>query len=138
MENRNVKELRQIAKDRKIKYNYKMRREELLNVLLQQQIGRAIGDKCPALRPILARRPIPAPRLISDPIFNRLAESLPSSIRSSLDEPIPDVSTAILTPTTRRYVPPPPTQIQKSTNNNSITDWIMSGIDLMRNAPKKL
>ena len=148
MENLNCKELRQIAKERKIKYYYKMRREGLLNELIQQQIGRAIGEESrdrpiPAPRPVVQRL-IPAPRptgrdrLIPVPIFNRLANSLPASSQSSLDKPIPDVSTAILIPTTRRYVPLPPPQIQKSTNNNSIVDWIMSGIDLIKNAPKKV
>ena len=36
MENRNVKELRQIAKDRKIKYYYNMRKDELILALLDQ------------------------------------------------------------------------------------------------------
>ena len=66
MENKNVKELRQIAKERNIKSYYKFRREELLNALIQQQIGRLVPAQrpIPVPRPIPAQRPIPAPRPI--------------------------------------------------------------------------
>ena len=42
MENQNVKEFRQIAKERKIKYYYKMRRDELISALIEEARGSAI------------------------------------------------------------------------------------------------
>ena len=69
---------------------------------------------------------------IGAPVVN---ESLNQSI---LDKPIPDVPSTILTPTTRKYEPPQPPQIQESTNNNSIVGWVLSGIDLIKSAPKKV
>ena len=162
MENQNVKfrqtvrELRQIAKERKIKYYYKMRREELLSALrlgtnsstsasvnpntrvvpnpnVRVRIGTNLIRIVPNTSASVRTVQNPTVRIrIGAPVVN---ESLNQSI---LDKPIPGVPSTILTPTTRKYVPPQPPQIQKSTNNNSIADWIMSGIDLIKNAPKKV
>ena len=50
MENKTVKELREIAKERKIKYYYKLRKEDLMR----------------ALQPVV-QRPVPAPRPVAAP-----------------------------------------------------------------------
>ena len=77
MENKTVKELREIAKERKIKYYYKLRREDLMR----------------ALQPVV-QRPVPAPR----PIVQRTIPA-PRPIRSILDEPIPSsASSPVLAP----------------------------------------
>ena len=81
-----MKELREIAKERNIKYYYKLRREDLMRAL-QSVVQRPV----PALRPIpstkvrIVSRPAPAAR--------------PTVQRSILDEPIPSsASSSVLTP----------------------------------------
>ena len=100
MENKTVKELREIAKERKIKYYYKLRREDLVRTL-QPIVQRPV----PAPRPVV-QRPVPAPRSI--PATRSIAQSpmvqrpvpaprpvvqrpvpAPRPVRSILDEPIP-------------------------------------------------
>ena len=61
MENKTVNELREIAKERSIKYYYKMRREELLNALIQRQIGRPAPAPAPA--PNTSVRIVPSTRV---------------------------------------------------------------------------
>ena len=117
MENQNIKELQHIAKEQKIKYYYNMRKDDLVRALQAPVDVRSLNEQ----------------RALQAPMLNQ----------SILDEPIPDdLSSTILTPTINAsYVPPqpPPT---KSTNNNSIADWIMStsmsGIDWIKNAPSKV
>ena len=88
MENKTVKELREIAKERKIKYYYKLRREDLMRAL-QPVAQRPI----PAPRPVV-QRPVPAPR--------------PTVQRPTLDEPIPSsASSPVLAPAPKRPVPAP-------------------------------
>ena len=73
MENKTVKELREIAKERKIKYYYKLRREDLMR----------------ALQPVV-QRPVPAPR----PVVQR-----PVVQRFILDKPIlSSTSSSVLAP----------------------------------------
>ena len=95
MENKTVKELREIAKERKIKYYYKLRREDLMRVL-QPVVQRPAS----APRPVPALRPIPAPH----PVVQR---PVPASrlVRSILDEPFPSsASSSVLTPDPRKPI----------------------------------
>ena len=91
MENKTVKELREITKERKIKYYYKLRREDLMRAL-QPVVQRPV----PAPRPVpvprpVVQRPVPAPR--------------PVVQRAILDEPIPSsASSSVLTPDPRRPI----------------------------------
>ena len=106
MENKTVKELKEIAKERKIKYYYKLRKEDLVRAL-QPIVQRPV----PALRLIPATRPVAAPRSIAQsPIVQRPVPAprpvpatrpvaAPRPIRSILDEPIPSsASSPVLTP----------------------------------------
>ena len=61
MENKTVKELKEIAKERKIKYYYKLRKEDLVRAL------QPIVHQAESLR---SSRPVAAPRSIAQsPIF---------------------------------------------------------------------
>ena len=89
MENKTVKELKEIAKERRIKYYYKLRKEDLVRAL-QPIVKRPV----PAPRPVAALRPVPAPR----PAVQRPVPA-PRPVRSILDEPIPSsVSSPVLAP----------------------------------------
>ena len=84
MENRNVKELRQIAKERKIKYYYKMRKDYLVRVInntssqrsiLSWAVPRPVVQRpIPAPRPVV-QRPVPAPRPVVPTIRVRIVPS---------------------------------------------------------------
>ena len=99
MENKTVKELREIAKIQKVKYYYRMRREDLMRAL-QSVVQRPV----PAPRPVV-QRPVPAPRPVVQrpvpaprPVVQRPVPS-PRPVRSILDEPIPSsASSPVLTP----------------------------------------
>ena len=90
MENKTVKELKEIAKERKIKYYYKLKKEDLVR----------------ALEPII-QRPIPAPRPVSNDLISfgpaRLQNRATRVESAIIDEPFQDTS-EIITP---RPVPAP-------------------------------
>ena len=96
MENKTVKELKETAKERKIKYYYKLRKEDLVRPL-QPIVHQA--ESLRSSRPVPAPRPIPAPRSIAQsPIVQRPVPA-PRPVRSILDEPIPSsASSPVLTP----------------------------------------
>ena len=107
MENKTAKELKQIAKERKIKYYYKLTKQDLVRAL-QPIIQRPV----PAPRPIPAPRsitqsPIPAPRPVSNDLISfrpvRLQNRATRVESSIIDEPFQD-TTNIITP---RPVPAP-------------------------------
>ena len=126
MENKTVKELKQIAKERKIKGYYKFKKEDLVRALQPQ---RSIlswfrsGASDERRRPVPAPRPIPAPRSIAQspiiqrpipaprPVSNDLISFGPARLQnratrdetSIIDEPFQDTS-EIITP---RPVPAP-------------------------------
>ena len=77
MENKTVKELKEIAKERNIKYYYKLRREDLMRALQPMVQSPVVQRPVPAPRPVVQR---PAPR----PVVQR-----PMVQRSIFDEPIP-------------------------------------------------
>ena len=102
MENKTVKKLKEIAKERKIKYYYKLRKEDLVRAL-QPIVHQA--ESLRSSRPVPAPRPIPAPRSIAQsPIVQRPVAAprpvpAPRPVRSILDEPIPSsASSPVLTP----------------------------------------
>ena len=98
MENKNVKELREIAKERKIKYYYKLRREDLLAALVHKGPATVAN---PDTRVRIVQRPIPAPC----PVVQRPVAGF---ARSILDEPIPSsASSPVLAPESKRPVPAP-------------------------------
>ena len=106
MENKMVKELREIAKERKMKYYYKMRKADLMRAL-QPVVQRPI----PAPRPMV-QRPIPAPRPVagfSTPVAGVEFTTLSAGFaRSILDEPIPSsASSPVLAPEPKRPIPAP-------------------------------
>ena len=95
MENKTVKELREIAKERKIKYYYKLRKEDLIRALQ------------PVVQSPVSQRPVPAPRPVSQrPVpAQRPVSQSPVVQRSILDEPIPSsASSPVLTPEPRRPI----------------------------------
>ena len=96
MENKTAKELKQIAKERNIKYYYKLKKEDLVRAL--QPIIQ---------RPVSAPRPIPAPRPVSNNLISfgpvRLQNRATRVESSIIDEPFQD-TTNIITP---RPVPAP-------------------------------
>ena len=107
MENKTVKELKQIAKERNIKYYYKLKKEDLVRAL-QPIIQRPI----PAPRPVVATRsiaqsPIPAPRPVSNDLISfgpaRLQNHATRVESAIIDEPFQD-TTNVITP---RPVPAP-------------------------------
>ena len=107
MENKTVKELREIAKERKIKYYYKLRREDLMRVL-QPVVQRPVT----APRPVV-QRPVPAPLPVVQrpgsaprPVVQRpVPAPRPAVQRPILDEPIPSsASYSVLTPDPRRPI----------------------------------
>ena len=93
MENKTVKELKQIAKERKIKGYYKFKKEDLVIALRPQRsilswlLPRSVPTPrpIPAPRPVVAQRPIPAPRSVA-----RVESAI-------IDEPFQDTS-EIITP----------------------------------------
>ena len=96
MENKTVKELKEIARERKIKYYYMLRKEDLVRAL-QPIVHQA--------ELLLSSRPVPAPRSIAQsPIVQRPVAAprpipAPRPVRSILDEPIPSsASSPVLTP----------------------------------------
>ena len=99
MENKTVKELKEIAKERKIKYYYKLTRQDLVRAL---QPPRPI----PAPRSI-AQSPVPAPRLVSNDLISfgpaRLQNRATRVETSIIDESFQD-TTNVITP---RPVPAP-------------------------------
>ena len=106
MENKTVKELREIAKERKIKYYYKLRREDLMRALQPVVTTLVAGSArpIPAPRPVV-QRPIPAPRPVAGVEF---AKPVAGFARSILDEPIPSsASSPVLAPEPKRPVPAP-------------------------------
>ena len=70
MENKTVKELKQIAKERKIKGYYKFKKEDLVRALQPQRSilswfrSKASDER---RRPVITPRPVPAPRPIPAP-----------------------------------------------------------------------
>ena len=107
MENKTAKELKQIAKERKIKYYYKLTKQDLVRAL-QPIIQRPV----PAPRPVVATRstaqsPIPAPRPVSNDLISfrpvRLQNRVTRVESAIIDEPFQD-TTNIITP---RPVPAP-------------------------------
>ena len=122
MENKTLKELKQIAKERRIKYYYKFKKEDLVRALQPQRsilswfLSKASDERrrpVPATRPVVAPRPIPAPRPVSNDLIsfgparlqNRATAPRPVARddRSIIDEPFQD-TTEIITP---RPVPAP-------------------------------
>ena len=107
MENKTVKELREIAKERKMKYYYKMRKDDLMRAL-QPVVVRPV----PAPRPIV-QRPIPAPRPVA------------GFARSILDEPIPSsASSPVLAPEPKRPVPAPRLTSTLATAVRSVASYV--------------
>ena len=123
MENLNCKELRQIAKERKIKYYYKMRKDDLVRALQPVIVTLVTGfaRPVPASRPVV-QRPIPAPRPVAGfarPVVRPVPAPRPipaarpvagfarpvagvEFTRSILDEPIPlSASSPVLAPEPR-------------------------------------
>ena len=107
MENKTAKELKQIAKERKIKYYYKLTKQDLVRAL-QPIIQRPV----PVPRPVVATRsiaqsPIPAPRPVSNDLISftpvRLQNRATRVESAIIDEPFQD-TTNIVTP---RPVPAP-------------------------------
>ena len=103
MENKTVKELKEIAKVRKVKYYYKLTKQDLVRAL-QPIVQRPI----PAPRPNVApARPVPAPRPVSNDLISfspaRLQNCATRVETSIIDEPFQD-TTNIITP---RPVPAP-------------------------------
>ena len=127
MENKTVKELKQIAKERNIKYYYKLKKEDLVRALQPQRsilswFRSGASDErrrpVPAPRPVvvsrsIAQRPIPAPRPVSNDLISfgpaRLVGTTVLQNRATrdetsiIDEPFQDTS-EIITP---RPVPTP-------------------------------
>ena len=97
MENKTVKELREIAKERKIKYYYKLRREDLMRTL----------------QPVV-QRPVPAPR----PARSILDEPIPSSASSPVLSPEPAGFFSTLTRAARSVVS------YVANRYNDIVHWI--------------
>ena len=99
MENKTIKKLREITKERKIKYYYKMRKADLMRAL-QPVVVRPVS----ARRPVV-QRPIPAPTLVAG--FARPVAGVEFT-RFILDEPIPSsASSPVLSPEPKRPVPAP-------------------------------
>ena len=116
MENKTVKELREIAKERKIKYNYKMRKADLMRAL-QPVVVRPV----PAPRPMV-QRPIPAPRPVAG-FATPVAGA--EFTRSILDEPIPlSASSPISTPEPKRPIPAPRLSSTLTTATRSVASYI--------------
>ena len=90
MENKTVKELREIAKERNIKYYYRMRKDDLMRALQS-----------------VVQRPVPAPRPVSNDLISfgpaRLQNRATIVETSIIDEPFQD-SMNVITP---RPVPAP-------------------------------
>ena len=123
MENKTVKELKQIAKERRIKYYYKLKKEDLVRALQPQRsilswvwsvvAPQPVQRPVPAPRSIPAprlvvQRPVPAPRSVSNELISfgpaRLENrEMPRDDRAIMDEPFQD-TTEIITP---RPVPAP-------------------------------
>ena len=89
MENRNVKKLREIAKERKIKYYYKMRKDDLIRVINNTSSQRSILSwfvqrpiPAPRPTPVPVQRPIPAPR----PVVQR---PIPAPCPTPVPRPVP-------------------------------------------------
>ena len=116
MENKTVKELKQIAKERRIKYYYKLKKEDLVRALQPQRSilswVRSVVAPQPVQRPVPAPRPIPAPRPVAQrpvpaprPVSNELISFGPARLEnretaprpSMMDEPFQD-TTEIITP----------------------------------------
>ena len=123
MENKTVKELKQIAKERRIKYYYKLKKEDLVRALQPQRsilswvrsvvAPRSIPAPQPVQRPVPAPRSIPAPRPVAAPrpVSNELISFGPARLEnretaprlvpaprpSMMDEPFQD-TTEIITP----------------------------------------
>ena len=113
MENKTVKELKEIAKERKIKYYYKLRKEDLVRALQPIPAPRPIPDprsviatRSIAQSPIV-QRPIPAPRPVSNDLISfgpaRLQNRATRVESAIIDEPFQD-TTNVITP---RPVPAP-------------------------------
>ena len=95
MENKTVKELKEIAKERKIKYYYKLRKEDLVRAL-QPIVHQA--ESLLSSRPVAAPRSIAQSPIVQIPVVQRPIPA-PRPVRSILDEPIPSsVSSPVLTP----------------------------------------
>ena len=126
MENKTVKELKEIAKERKIKYYYKLKKEDLVRALqpiIHQAESLRSSRPVPAPRPIpaprpvvatrsiatrsIAQRPIPAPRPVSNDLISfgpaRLQNHATRVESAIIDEPFQD-TTNVITP---RPVPAP-------------------------------
>ena len=116
MENKTVKELKQIAKERRIKYYYKLKKEDLVRALQPQRSilswVRSVVAPQPVQRPVPAPRSIPAPRPVAQrpvpaprPVSNELISFGPARLEnreiaprpSMMDEPFQD-TTEIITP----------------------------------------
>ena len=105
MENKTVKELKQIAKERRIKYYYKLKKEDLVRALQPQRSILSWVRSVVAPRPV--QRPIPAPRPVSNDLISfgsaRLQNRetaprlVPAPRPSMMDEPFQD-TTEIITP----------------------------------------
>ena len=114
MENKNVKELRQIAKERKIKYYYKLRREDLLAAIAN-----------PDTRVRIVQRPIPASRtVVQRPVPAPLTAGF---TRSILDEPIPSsASSPVLAPESKRPVRAPRLASTLATTARSVASYVVN------------
>ena len=110
MENKTVKELKQIAKERKIKYYYKLTKGDLVRALQPQRsiLSWFLRRPVPAPRPVAhqahslrSSRPIPAPRPVSNDLISfgpaRLQNRATRDETSIIDEPFQDTS-EIITP----------------------------------------
>ena len=117
MENKTVKELKQIAKERRIKFYYKLKKEDLVRALQPQRsilswvrsvvAPRSIHAPQPVQRPVPAPRSIPAQRPVAAPrpVSNDLISFGPARLEnretaprpSMMDEPFQD-TTEIITP----------------------------------------
>ena len=84
MENKTVKELKEIAKERKIKYYYKLKKEDLVRAL-QPIVHQA--ESLRSSRPVPAPRPIPATRPIAQSPIPDLRSVI--ATRSIAQSPIP-------------------------------------------------
>ncbi|XP_065662924.1 selenoprotein V-like [Hydra vulgaris] len=94
MSSENVKELKQIAKERQVKYYYNMRKDELINAssqkqrpvprLIQRPVPRPIQRPVP--RPI--QRPVSAPRSVQRPVPHPIQRPVPRPIQRPVPRPI--------------------------------------------------
>ena len=131
MENKNVKELQEIAKEQKIKYYYKLRREDLLAALTHIETATSVPHietatvANPDTRVGIVQRPIPTPR--------------PVVQRSILDEPIPSsASSPVLALEPKRPVPAPRPVAGSARLTLTLTTAVRSVASYVSNTFKKL